>query len=108
MTGNTDEKIFHFALGADKPLRFLHGETIFAEMHAARSLRECDIQSIIDDDARRLFAAMRSFHGALQRFSRERGAVFSREIFLTNLDAIDSGSRGNFDSLQQRRPRFCG
>jgi len=68
-------------------------------MNAAGALGDSDIETIVDEDARRSAAAVCAFRGALHGFACKRGVFSSGQIFFADLDPVDRG-RGFHNAKQ--------
>ena len=101
MAGNTNQEI----LGANPRVRklpsFLNGQTVLTEMDAAGTLRKRDVESIVDENARRTLIACRRSCGTLQGCARQCGAILARKIFFANLYPVDAHGCRFFNHVQE-------
>jgi len=80
-------------------------------MNAAGLFGKSDVETVIDENARRAVHVARLPRNAAQCFARERRTISPGQIFLTKLNPIDASGGHQFDPLQKQLKRIvlgCG
>jgi len=87
VAGNTNQEIFAGGVGLDELLRLRNRQTRLSKMNASGPLRECDVETIVNQDARS-GAAFRMSISPPHGLPRDRRQVFGGKILLSQLYPI--------------------